>query len=134
MQRWCALPVDVCWPFMLDDETLAHCNGRRWLSASPGRRQPLNAGGDGARRNVGRHRAMARRGACDYRPGGGLYILTVPCGEAAGAKTKGYHCTVLNLMLLALAVAGQQQRLDGEQRRSLLLRMEKRQHNHLPAR
>ncbi len=23
MQRWCALPVDVCWPFMLDDETLA---------------------------------------------------------------------------------------------------------------
>ncbi|MDI8841607.1 outer membrane protein assembly factor BamC, partial [Salmonella enterica subsp. enterica serovar Anatum] len=41
------------------------------------------------------------------------------------AKTKGYHCTVLNLMLLALAVAGQQQRLDGEQRRSLLLRMEK---------
>ncbi|PLP78195.1 SIS domain-containing protein, partial [Salmonella enterica] len=43
-----------------------------------------------------------------------------------------YHCTVLNLMLLALAVAGHQQRMAGEQRRSLLLRMEKT-FNHLPA-
>jgi glucosamine 6-phosphate synthetase-like amidotransferase/phosphosugar isomerase protein len=30
-------------------------------------------------------------------------VLTVPCGEErAGAKTKGYHCTILNLMLLRL--------------------------------
>ena len=59
-------------------------------------------------------------------------ILTVPCGEErAGAKTKGYHCTILNLILLALAVASRQQRLSDEERKALLVRME-RTFNHLP--
>ncbi|MDU4879671.1 MAG: SIS domain-containing protein, partial [Clostridioides difficile] len=34
------------------------------------------------------------------------YILTVNCGEEkSGAKTKGYYCTKLNLMLLGLQIA-----------------------------
>ncbi len=34
------------------------------------------------------------------------YILTVHCGEEkAGAKTKGFYCTKLNLMLLGLEIA-----------------------------
>ena len=33
------------------------------------------------------------------------YVCTVPCGEEkAGAKTKGFHCTILNLMLLSLQI------------------------------
>lgn len=59
-------------------------------------------------------------------------ILTVPCGEErAGAKTKGYHCTILNLILLALAAASRQQRLSDEERKALLVRME-RTFNHMP--
>lgn len=73
MQRWCALPVDVCWPFMLDDETLAR-SGKALVVGISGRRQPLNAGGDGARPQCwSYHRLNGWRGACDYRPGGGLY-------------------------------------------------------------
>ncbi len=125
MQRWCALPVDVCWPFMLDDETLAR-SGKALVVGISRRRQPLNAGGDGARPQCwSYHRLNGWRGACDYRPGGGLYPYRSLRRRNRWRENKGYHCTVLNLMLLALAVAGQQQRLDGEQRRSLLLRMEK---------
>lgn len=109
MQRWCALPVDVCWPFMLDDETLARSGKALVVGISQGGGSLSTLAAMERARNVGHITA-----------------------SMAGAKTKGYHCTVLNLMLLALAVAGQQQRLDGEQRRSLLLRMEKT-FNHLPA-
>lgn len=59
-------------------------------------------------------------------------VLTVPCGEErAGAKTKGYHCTILNLMLLGLAVASRQRRLSDEERKALLIRMDTT-FNHLP--
>ncbi|KAF1306071.1 SIS domain-containing protein [Enterococcus saccharolyticus] len=40
------------------------------------------------------------------------YILTVYCGEElAGAKTKGFYCTKLNLLLLALSIGLEQNRL-----------------------
>lgn len=41
------------------------------------------------------------------------YVLTVPCGEEnAGAKTKGYYCTKLNLMLMTLEMAKAQSKMD----------------------
>ncbi len=65
-------------------------------------------------------------------PGGRFGLNIVPCGEErAGAKTKGYHCTILNLMLLALAVASRQRRLSDEERKALLVRMDTT-FNHLP--
>lgn len=133
MQRWCALPVDVCWPFMLDDETLARSGKALVVGISQGGGSLSTLAAMERARNVGHITASMAGVAPATIDRAADYILTVPCGEeTAGAKTKGYHCTVLNLMLLALAVAGQQQRLDGEQRRSLLLRMEKT-FNHLPA-
>jgi glucosamine 6-phosphate synthetase-like amidotransferase/phosphosugar isomerase protein len=42
------------------------------------------------------------------------YVLTVHCGEErAGAKTKGYYCTKLNLMLFAMHMARAQGYIDG---------------------
>lgn len=44
------------------------------------------------------------------------YILTVDCGEElAGAKTKGFYCTKLNLLLLALSI-GLEKRTVSEER------------------
>lgn len=133
MQRWCALPVDVYWPFMLDDETLTRSGKALVVGISQGGGSLSTLAAMERARDVGHVTASMAGVTPATIDRAADYILTVPCGEeTAGAKTKGYHCTVLNLMLLALAVAGRQQRLDGEQRRSLLLRMEKT-FNHLPA-
>ncbi|HAS9881373.1 TPA: SIS domain-containing protein, partial [Salmonella enterica] len=114
MQRWCALPVDVCWPFMLDDETLARSGKALVVGISQGGGSLSTLAAMERARNVGHITASMAGVAPATIDRAADYILTVPCGEeTAGAKTKGYHCTVLNLMLLALAVAGQQQRLDG---------------------
>ncbi|WP_207940729.1 hypothetical protein DOK78_001740 [Enterococcus sp. DIV2402] len=41
------------------------------------------------------------------------YVLTVYCGEElAGAKTKGFYCTKLNLLLLALYIGVEQDRVS----------------------
>lgn len=43
------------------------------------------------------------------------YVLTVYCGEElAGAKTKGYYCTKLNLMLLGLYWGLENKKIDQE--------------------
>ncbi|EAM7072562.1 SIS domain-containing protein [Salmonella enterica] len=133
MQRWCALPVDVCWPFMLDDETLTHSSKALVIGISQGGGSLSTLAAMERARYFGHVTASMAGVAPATIDQAADYILTVPCGEeTAGAKTKGYHCTVLNLMLLALSIARQQQRLDDEQRQALLLRMEKT-FNHLPA-
>lgn len=44
------------------------------------------------------------------------YVLTVYCGEeTAGAKTKGFYCTKLNLLLLALSIGVAQGKVTNEQ-------------------
>lgn len=107
MQRWCALPVDVCWPFMLDDETLARSGKALVVGISQGGGSLSTLAAMERARNVGHITASMAGVAPATIDRAADYILTVPCGEeTAGAKTKGYHCTVLNLMLLALAVAG----------------------------
>ncbi|OFU65066.1 phosphosugar isomerase [Enterococcus sp. HMSC14A10] len=43
------------------------------------------------------------------------YILTVACGEElAGAKTKGFYCTKLNLLLLALYIGSEKGMVSNE--------------------
>lgn len=43
------------------------------------------------------------------------FVLTVRCGEEnAGAKTKGYYCTKLNLMLMTLHMAMAQEKIGEE--------------------
>ena len=54
------------------------------------------------------------------------YILTVPCGpELAGAKTKGFHCTSLNIMLLGLQLGLQNHTLTLQTYQNYLQRIEK---------
>ncbi len=117
----------------LTTKTLAR-SGRRWLSASPGGGGSLNAGGDGARPQCWSITAsMAGVAPCDYRPGGRIISLPFPAAKKPLArKQKAITARFYsNLMLLALAVAGRlTAALDGEQRRSLLLRMEKDALNH----
>ncbi|MEO1772443.1 SIS domain-containing protein [Candidatus Enterococcus ferrettii] len=43
------------------------------------------------------------------------YVLTVACGEElAGAKTKGFYCTKLNLLLLALSIGSESGQVSQE--------------------
>lgn len=54
------------------------------------------------------------------------YIMTVPCGpELAGAKTKGFHCTILNIMLLGLQFGLQNHTLTLQSYQDYLNRIEK---------
>lgn len=52
------------------------------------------------------------------------HICTVPCGEEkAGAKTKGFHCTILNLMLLGLQIGLQKGIITSEKHQAYLQRL-----------
>ncbi len=101
MQQWCGLPVDVYWPFLLDDSALTLSDKALVIGISgggslyPRRMERARAAGHLTASMAGEAPAVIDR-AADL-------VLTVPCGEErAGAKTKGYHCTILNLMLLGL--------------------------------
>lgn len=89
MQRWCALPVDVCWPFMLDDETLARSGKALVVGISRGGGSLSTLAAMGRARNVGHITASMAGVAPATIDRAADYILTVPCGEeTAGAKTK----------------------------------------------
>ncbi|MDD2964986.1 MAG: SIS domain-containing protein [Bacteroidales bacterium] len=54
------------------------------------------------------------------------YVATVPCGEEkAGAKTKGFHCTILNLMLLGLQIGQKRNTITPAKKAELLARLKK---------
>lgn len=132
MQQWCGIPVDVYWPFLLDETALSLSDKALVIGISQGGGSLSTLAAMERARAAGHLTAsMAGEAPAAIDQAADL-ILTVPCGEErAGAKTKGYHCTILNLILLALAVASRQQRLSDEERKALLVRME-RTFNHLP--
>lgn len=49
------------------------------------------------------------------------YVLTVQCGEEkSGAKTKGFYCTKLNLLLLALYIGEENGKLSSEETKQVI--------------
>ncbi|RNM41024.1 SIS domain-containing protein, partial [Salmonella enterica] len=84
-----------CWPFMLDDETLARSGKALVVGISQGGGSLSTLAAMERARNVGHITASMAGVAPATIDRAADYILTVPCGEeTAGAKTKGYHCTV----------------------------------------
>ncbi|EIY4967976.1 MAG: SIS domain-containing protein [Klebsiella quasipneumoniae] len=132
MQQWCGLPVDVYWPFLLDDSALTLSDKALVIGISQGGGSLSTLAAMERARAAGHLTASMAGEAPAVIDRAADLVLTVPCGEErAGAKTKGYHCTILNLMLLALAVASRQRRLSDEERKALLIRMDTT-FNHLP--
>jgi len=132
MQKWCGVPVDVYLPFLLD-KAACELSGKALVIGISQGGGSLSTLAAMQRARAAGHLTASMAGvapaAIDREAD---FVLTVPCGEErAGAKTKGYHCTILNLMLLALAIARHQQRLDDQQHQALLARMETT-FNHLP--
>ncbi|HFZ8993806.1 TPA: SIS domain-containing protein [Citrobacter freundii] len=126
MQRWCGLSVDVYWPFLLDNDALAHSSKALVIGVSQGGGSLSTLAAMERARQAGHLTASMAGEAPAAIDRAADFVLTIPCGEeTAGAKTKGYLCTVLNLMLLALSIAVYQKRLDDTQHRALLARMEK---------
>lgn len=76
MQRWCALPVDVCWPFMLDDETLARSGKALVVGISQGGGSLSTLAAMERARNVG-HITASMAGAC-LRLSTGRRIISLP--------------------------------------------------------
>ncbi|WP_202304360.1 SIS domain-containing protein [Dryocola clanedunensis] len=131
MQRWCGMPVDVYWPFLLNDAALALGSKALVIGISQGGGSLSTFEAMNRARKAGHLTASMAGVAPAVIDRAADFVLTVPCGEEkAGAKTKGYHCTVLNLMLLALALAGQQG-LTADEHQQLLARMEET-FRHLP--
>ncbi|HBY5637953.1 TPA: SIS domain-containing protein, partial [Klebsiella pneumoniae] len=109
MQQWCGLPVDVYWPFLLDDSALTLSDKALVIGISQGGGSLSTLAAMERARAAGHLTASMAGEAPAVIDRAADLVLTVPCGEErAGAKTKGYHCTILNLMLLGLAVASRQ--------------------------
>lgn len=102
LSKFSGIPVDVYYPFMVNERVLKD-KKTLFIGISQG----------GSSYSTYRAMKLAKEQGCLTASMAGTqeafidevadFILTVDCGEEnAGAKTKGYHCTKLNLMLLAL--------------------------------
>lgn len=104
MQKIMNIEVRAMYPFMINDETFINDNSKTLVVG-------ISQGGS----SYSTYNAMklAKTNGCLTASMAGCesayideqadYILTVYCGEElAGAKTKGYYCTKLNLLLLSL--------------------------------
>ncbi|MGV3465709.1 MAG: SIS domain-containing protein [Heyndrickxia sp.] len=107
MQHFTGIRVDVYYPFAIDNETFIGDSSTTLVIG-------ISQGGS----SYSTYNAMkiAKEAGCLVASMAGQdnalidevsdFILTVKCGEEkAGAKTKGYYCTKLNLTLLALHLA-----------------------------
>ncbi|MEH7121019.1 SIS domain-containing protein [Neobacillus vireti] len=117
MQHFAGIRVDVYYPFEIDEQTFIGDNSRTLLIG-------ISQGGS----SYSTYNAMktAKEKGCLIASMAGQenalideladFILTVRCGEElAGAKTKGFYCTKLNLTLLALQLARETGKLSKEQ-------------------
>jgi len=116
MQKNMGIPVDVIYPFQAED----------YLYTDPASTLVIGVSQSGT--SLGAFRAMERAKAlgcvtasmAGRRDEGVIldtvadHILTVPCGEEGDLqpKTKGFLCTILNLMLLSAAWAHAHGKLD----------------------
>ncbi len=113
MQRLTGIRVDAYYPFMIDKETFIGDNSKTLV---------IGISQGGASNSTYGAMKLAKEAGCMVASMAGKegavideaadYILTVHCGEEkAGAKTKGYYCTKLNLTLLALQIAREASKL-----------------------
>jgi glucoselysine-6-phosphate deglycase len=116
MQYFSGVRVDVYYPFAIDRETFIGDNSSTLVIG-------ISQGGS----SYSTYNAMkiAKEAGCMIASMAGQeealidevadFILTVNCGEEkAGAKTKGYYCTKLNLSLFALQLARETGKLSEE--------------------
>lgn len=107
MQETLGIEVSALYPFMISDSTFRTFGGRTLL---------VGISQGGASFSTYNAMKLAQSHGADTASMAGVenafidevatYVLTVHCGEEkSGAKTKGYYCTKLNLMLLALHMA-----------------------------
>lgn len=114
MQRVLSADVLALYPFQITKELFAPQNGKTLLIG-------ISQGGS----SFSTYNAMKLARACGAETASMAgaegafidevadFVLTVRCGEEkAGAKTKGYYCTKLNLMLMALYMAVAQKKVD----------------------
>lgn len=117
MQHFLGIHVDVYYPFTIDKLTFIGDNSKTLIIG-------ISQGGS----SYSTYNAMklAKEKGCLIASMAGQenalideladFILTVRCGEElAGAKTKGFYCTKLNLILLALQLARETGKLTKEQ-------------------
>ncbi|MBT2655265.1 SIS domain-containing protein [Bacillus sp. ISL-18] len=117
MQHFLGIRVDIYYPFAIDELTFIGDNSRTLVIG-------ISQGGS----SYSTYNAMklAKEKGCLIASMAGQenalidepadFILTVRCGEElAGAKTKGFYCTKLNLILLSLQLARETGKLTKEQ-------------------
>lgn len=120
MQHFTRVRVDCYYPFAIDEKTFIGDNSKTLLVG-------ISQGGS----SFSTYNAMkiAREAGCMVASMAGDedalidevsdFVLTVKCGEEkAGAKTKGFYCTKLNLTLLALQLARETGKLSDDQYKS----------------
>ncbi|MDL5039794.1 SIS domain-containing protein [Heyndrickxia coagulans] len=116
MQHFLGIYVDVLYPFQIDKETFLDDASKTLLIG-------ISQGGS----SYSTYHAMktGKEAGCSIASMAGTegalideisdFILTVRCGEeTAGAKTKGFYCTKLNLTLFALQLAKSYGRISAE--------------------
>jgi glucoselysine-6-phosphate deglycase len=127
IQHFTEVPVDVYYPFAIDKETFIGDTSKTFVIG-------ISQGGS----SYSTYNAMkiAKEAGCMVASMAGQedalidevadFILTVKCGEEkAGAKTKGFYCTKLNLTLFALQLATETGKLSEEEYVSEITALEK---------
>ncbi|WP_029590032.1 SIS domain-containing protein [Franconibacter pulveris] len=133
MQQWCHVPVEVSYPFLLDSATLAQGGKALLIGISQGGGSLSTLEAMTRAREAGHITASMAGVENATIDRVADHVLTVPCGEEkAGAKTKGYLCTMLNLMQLALTLAEQRNAITPAQQEAVKARMANT-FRHLPA-
>lgn len=126
LEKVTGLKVEILYPFMINENTFNdHLNTLLiGISQDGGSLSTYNA--MKLAKQMGQS-TMSMSGYQDvYIDTVADYIMTVPCGEEkAGAKTKGFHCTILNIMLLGLQLGLQNHTLTINTYQNYLARIKK---------
>lgn len=107
MQRTLGIEVSALYPFMVTDSTFNSFQGKSLVvGISQGGKSFSTYNAMKLARSKGAETASMSGDSNAFIDEAADHILTVHCGEEkAGAKTKGFYCTKLNLMLMALHMA-----------------------------
>lgn len=114
IQKVLSIDVQAVYPFMLSETHLRSLGGRTLLvGISQGGSSYSTYNAMKTAKGLGMTTASMAGMNGAFIDEAADFVLTVFCGEEkAGAKTKGYYCTKLNLMLMALHMALKQKKID----------------------
>lgn len=127
LQSVLKVEVEALYPFMITDDYLESADVNTLVVG-------ISQGGS----SYSTYRAMekAKEKGCKVASMAGMeqalidevadYVLTIHCGpEEAGAKTKGFTCTKLNIFLLGIEVALERQLIDKNTHQAYLAELQK---------